>query len=77
MVIDGENHEEIKEFPGNGIMENQWDSGVEIEGDGTEEIRVDIFDHWDGIMENLWDRIMAIAGNGSEEIKEDLAISVS
>ena len=55
-------------------MESQWDSGMEIVGDGTEEIKVD---HWDGIMENLWDRIMEIAGNGSEEIKEDLAISVS
>ena len=75
--MDGENHEKIKELPADGIMESQWDSGMEIVGDGTEEIKVDIFDHWDGIMENLRDRIMEIAGNGSEEIKEDLAISVS
>ena len=51
--MDGENHEKIKELPGDGIMESQWDSGMEIVGDGTEEIKVDIFDHWDGIMENL------------------------
>ena len=42
MVVHGENHEKIKELPGDGIMENLWDRIMEIAGNGSEEIKEDL-----------------------------------